>query len=398
MFGFLRKRKQPTPAEPEKTWRDAELFEGLSPSELDLVAPLIGERTIGKGELLVREGELASEIYLVEEGSLEIVKQDQEAQCERTIGEISSGELIGEVSMLDGLPLFATVRATSACQLLVLPFNALRPNPQEALSQTPQAKHKRGTYYKLLERVIRVLADKVRDQADDSLADAKRHAAVGKFLINILVLLCLYSFLLSGLTLLGKHVPSTSFISIPMQIVFALGSWRFIRSTGYPLEQFGLSSRHLFSSALEAIFFTVPVLGLLVGIKWLVLWLNGNPRGLPLIAYTDVAARLSESRVLTLLGIYALTCVVQELIVRGALQSSLQMFLSGPRAKLHAVFIAALLFSMTHLPMSFLFASLAFVPGLFWGWLFARRPNILGVTLSHIVVGGFVFFIMGVNI
>ncbi len=398
MFDFLRRRKKQPPAEPEKTWRDAELFQGLSTSELELVAPLIGKRTIEEGELLVREGETASEIFLLESGSLEIVKQDQEAECERTIGEISPGELVGEVAMLDGLPLFATVRATSPCELLVLPFNALRPTAQEALSQAPQDNHKRGTYYKLLERVIRALADRVRDQADDSLADAKRRAAVGKFLINILVLLCLYSYLLSGLTLLGKHVPSTSFISIPMQIVFALGSWRFIRSTGYPLEQFGLSSRHLLSSTLEAVVFTVPVLGLLVGIKWLVLWLNGNPRGVPLVAYLDVAARLSESRVLSLLGIYALTCVVQELIVRGALQSSLQMFLSGPRAKLQAVLIAALLFSMTHLHMSFLFASLAFVPGVFWGWLFARRPNILGVTLSHIVVGGFVFFIMGVNI
>jgi membrane protease YdiL (CAAX protease family) len=53
---------------------------------------------------------------------------------------------------------------------------------------------------------------------------------------------------------------------------------------------------------------------------------------------------------------------------------------------------------MTHLHMSFLFATLAFLPGLFWGWLFSRRRNLVGVTLSHAVVGGYVFFILGVAI
>jgi membrane protease YdiL (CAAX protease family) len=38
------------------------------------------------------------------------------------------------------------------------------------------------------------------------------------------------------------------------------------------------------------------------------------------------------------------------------------------------------------------------VPGLFWGWLYARRPNLIGPTISHIAVGAFVFFIMGVNV
>jgi hypothetical protein len=124
----------------------------------------------------------------------------------------------------------------------------------------------------------------------------------------------------------------------------------------------------------------------------------GSLGNLPLIEYPNVMERLGSSDVLPLFAIYVLASAVQELIVRGALQSSLQMFLTGRRRITKAVVVSALLFSVTHLHMSFLFATLAFVPGLFWGWLFARRPNLIGPILSHVAVGAFVFFIMGVNV
>lgn len=55
------------------------------------------------------------------------------------------------------------------------------------------------------------------------------------------------------------------------------------------------------------------------------------------------------------------------------------------------------MFSVNHLHLSFLFALLAFIPGLFWGVLFHRRPNLVGPTLSHFVVGGYVFFVLGIG-
>ena len=94
----------------------------------------------------------------------------------------------------------------------------------------------------------------------------------------------------------------------------------------------------------------------------------------------------------------ALSSAVQELIVRGALQSSLESFLTGENSKRNAIIVSGLLFAVTHLHMSFLFAALVLLPGMFWGWLFARRRNLLGVTLSHIVVGAFVFFVLGIKL
>jgi membrane protease YdiL (CAAX protease family) len=63
-----------------------------------------------------------------------------------------------------------------------------------------------------------------------------------------------------------------------------------------------------------------------------------------------------------------------------------------------AIVVCALLFGISHLHISYLFALAALVPGLFWGWLFSRRPNLVGVWLSHVCVGTYVFFILGINL
>jgi membrane protease YdiL (CAAX protease family) len=90
-----------------------------------------------------------------------------------------------------------------------------------------------------------------------------------------------------------------------------------------------------------------------------------------------------------------ISSAVQELIVRGALQSSLEMFLTGPRRVKNAILVSGLLFAALHIHIGFVLALVAFVPGLFWGVLYARKRNLIGVTLSHIAVGVYAFFILG---
>jgi len=400
MFGWF-KRKEALPEEQPLSWREAALFRNLEGQQLDALAPHVRERTLASGEELVREGDPADELFLLRSGSMELLKRDEDLEKDVRIDTVGAGDVVGEVALFDELPRFATVRALGKCELYVVAFRNLRPTMDLVArsSLDPRPKSMRRAYHKLLENLAGALADRLRARANETVKDERRKAAVGQFLINILILICLYTFMLSGLAQLGSRAPAnTSAISIPMQILFAIGSWKFMRSTGYPLADFGLSAKHLGWSLLEAIFFTAPVLAIITGIKWVVLYLKGSSNQVPLIQHVDIPARLSDKQVLTWLSIYAFTCLVQELIVRCALQSSLQMFLTSKRKVLHAVFVSALLFSMTHLHMSFLFALLAFVPGLFWGWLFARRPNLAGVTLSHIAVGGYVFFIMGVRL
>ncbi|MCA9621023.1 MAG: cyclic nucleotide-binding domain-containing protein [Myxococcales bacterium] len=392
MFGFGKKKRALA------SHRETKLFQGLSDAELEAVEADVRERKVAPGERVVTEGSRATELFIVAEGEVAIVRGEGEER--RELGRLGPGEVVGEMALFDELPRAASVDATKPTRLWVVDFHDLRPRRgDEAVSAAGKARSEalRGAYPKLLENLAGVMADRVRFQNERLAEGARRHEAMGRFVISTLVLVCLYTFVLSGLDLLGEKAPAnTTMVSLPIQIVFALGSVWFIRGSGYPLATFGLGFRHLLGSLVEAIIFTIPALLVVVAIKWLVI--QASDSAAPLIAHPDVAARLAEPDVTRWLIIYTITCFVQELIVRGAIQSGLSLFVTGPRKDLWAIVVAALLFSMTHLHISFLFASLAFLPGLFWGWLYARRPNLLGVTLSHAVVGGFVFFIAGTSL
>lgn len=387
MFGwFSRKVKRPT-------WAEAAIFAPLSQDALRVLEGFVESREFAPGELVVAEGEPASELHVVRRGTLEVCKRDPNSGREHRIASLGSGDLIGEVGVVGELPRSASVRSLDPCELWVLRFHELK---QRAAKEAADGPH-RSAYHELVTCVARQMSVRLRDNADAALASEVRRAAMGQFMVNVLILLCLYVILLSALPAVSSRLPSsTSYISIPLQVVFAIGSISFIRSTGYPLRLFGLSYQHALGSLVEAVILTIPFLGVVTAIKWLLITVVPAYQGARLIEYPDVMARLTSPGIPPLVAVYALSSIVQELIVRSAMQSSLQMFLTGPRARPQAILLSALLFAVTHLHMSPLFAALAFVPGIFWGFLYARRPNLLGVSLSHTVVGAYVFFILGV--
>ena len=95
------------------------------------------------------------------------------------------------------------------------------------------------------------------------------------------------------------------------------------------------------------------------------------------------APRLSPGLLLA----YVVFIPFQELIYRGGLQGALEHFLSGPRAKWQAIFASNIIFSAAHLYISPGFSLVAFFTGLFWGWLYARQKGLIGVSVSHILLG-----------
>lgn len=390
MFGwFQRKSKRPS-------WAEASIYGGLDDDALRAIADFVEVRELAADAFLVREGEPASELYALQSGRLEVLKRDPQTGREHRIAGIEPGRMVGEIGVLGGFPRTASVRALEHSRLVALEFQELR---KRAESDKRADAPLRRPYQQIVSNVARLMSTRLRDNAQAALVREVRAAAMGQFLVNVLILLCVYVVLLSALPNVSRHLPnSTSFVSIPLQIVFAIGSWAFIKSTGYPLHLFGLSYRHALGSLIEATIFTIPFLGLITAVKWLVITIGSDSGAVPLFEHPEPLVHLQAPGVAALFGVYALSSIVQELIVRCALQSSLQMFLTGPRARQRAILLSALVFSVTHLHMSPLFAMLAFVPGVFWGYLYARRPNLLGVSLSHTAVGGFVFFVLGTNI
>ena len=56
------------------------------------------------------------------------------------------------------------------------------------------------------------------------------------------------------------------------------------------------------------------------------------------------------------------------------------------------------LFSATNVHMmSGLLGVIVFIPGLFWGWLYARQGNLIGVSISHLFVGWTALFFLNLE-
>ena len=81
------------------------------------------EMIIEKGDYLIKEGEDSTEMYFLKQGTMEVLKK--RGLIDQTIGNIYSGELVGEMSFLDKEPRCASVRALTQCELVVIKHEKL---------------------------------------------------------------------------------------------------------------------------------------------------------------------------------------------------------------------------------------------------------------------------------
>src|SRR5438876_11480108 len=90
-------------------------FEGLDERELDAIAATVARREYGTGEvLLVEDGTPAAAFYVIRDGSMELVHEDE------VIDVLEPGEGFGDPSLLTGLAPASPGRAPvrSVCYLL----------------------------------------------------------------------------------------------------------------------------------------------------------------------------------------------------------------------------------------------------------------------------------------
>jgi CRP-like cAMP-binding protein len=75
-------------------------------------------RVYADGEVVVRQGEIGSEMFVIQSGKVGVYVED-EAQ-ERLLRTLDSGELFGELALFDHQVRSATIRAHGKAQILTL--------------------------------------------------------------------------------------------------------------------------------------------------------------------------------------------------------------------------------------------------------------------------------------
>ncbi len=363
--------------------RKNSLFEGLSEEQIKTLFSISREITLDSGCFLMHEGDPAREIFLIIEGRLEISRYNAKHKQNHVIATLKAGDTVGEVALLDRGSRSATACAATFCRLRCISFDDL-----QAIAESDKAIY--SIFYHLSKNIgqrLRHSNDVALQALEKQLDEFKTRVTLGNFFVYIVIMLSLFTFSLDGLKYIMNVGKNSSYITLPLTLAFFVFFIFFIKSSNFPLSTFGLTLNNWKRAVLEGFVFTIPIAAVIVGVKWLLIHYLPHYAGRPLIE--GLAAMNADPKTWwTFLFIYILLVApLQEFLSRGGLQGPLEEFLSSKYKVPLAILVSNLLFAALHLFMSLEIGLLVFVPGVYFGWLYSRTHNLLGVWIAHALVG-----------
>ena len=102
------------------TLQNYSLFGGLMEDQIDKVLELMEYKTYEPGDILMEEGERNDKIYFILEGKVEIIKGG------RILVELSVGDTVGEMEVLDVMPSAATGKVIETSRIASISNKAIR--------------------------------------------------------------------------------------------------------------------------------------------------------------------------------------------------------------------------------------------------------------------------------
>ena len=98
------------------------LFRDLPPADRSTLEALLTRSVHAPGDIVFHEGDHAQAMYVIAEGTVEIVKQSSGA----VVAKLGQGDTFGELAFFDDRPRSAAVRARERTVVALLPYAALR--------------------------------------------------------------------------------------------------------------------------------------------------------------------------------------------------------------------------------------------------------------------------------
>jgi len=90
--------------------KKVDLLNGLSDSQLEKVAELCREQTFNADDIIFKENDKSSELYLIQDGLVEITLSVPEPGTEKSLVTLGNGQIFGEMALLDEGPRTASTR------------------------------------------------------------------------------------------------------------------------------------------------------------------------------------------------------------------------------------------------------------------------------------------------
>lgn len=366
------------------------LFQGISKTELLPLYQISTRVQIGPDQYLIREGETTKDIFFVLSGTFKVLKYDPAAQQSHTIGLIEPKDAIGEMALLDSGPRSASVLSVTHSRLRKISFSDLL----QAMQKTPELNllflHLASNVSRRLRQASELAFDALKAKAEEY----KTRNHMGYYLVIMFTILSVTAFSIPSLREFFHETSNTSYVTIPLLSILVATMFISNHWFQFPYSTFGLTLQNWKRAVLEGIFFTIPLMGLLVGLKWFLIQNQGVPLFNPYFLFPNPELQTVKTWIVFQL-FYVLFIPLQELTARGGVQSVLEKFLAGKYKVPLSIGMSSLVFSTFHLFLSGPVGVAAFLAGLYFGWLFSRTHNLLSPVIAHLLIGVWGLSILG---
>jgi len=214
---------------------------------------------------------------------------------------------------------------------------------------------------------------------EDLKQSIKNSEFISVFFAGILLLTVIYTVAFS----LIMYYPSVNtYIPRLTELGVLLLGLMTIRKSGLPLKTFGLTFNGWKNSLGSSLLFTAGVFVLMVLYR---VYLN---KSVGVSLYDIFPVKTFDWSVV----LYAPVSFIQELLARGIIQTAMIIHLVHRRKVWLSIFLVACIFGGSHLNYSLALAFASFLLSFGWGYLFHRNPTIVGVALSHFLIGNIAYF------
>ena len=370
-----------------ESFKNIPLFNDLNENQLEKLQEICTELNLKIGEVFIHEGKLEQRFFIIIEGSVEILKRNGDRFY--PLAKLSKGEIVGEMVLFENAARSASAKAIEPSTLLCFDLEKIK-NDSNYLD----------IYAKFTAFFGEKISKRLRYTNEVTVEVLKERLAIGSFAVNIITITTLYAICLQMLQKLKSYMSNSTAVTIIVLIMFCYFIISMMIKSGYPLKTFGITLENWKKSVTESIIYTIPFLIIIMALKFCIITFNPKFHHLslfdPMSIFKTAADVNLEVYFAALFG-YIIFVPIQELIVRSGIQSALQKFLSGSKKRTmwSSIFLSNVLFAGGHSHISFGFALSVFIPGIFWGWLYAKQNSLIGVSISHILIGVWGAFIIG---
>ncbi len=355
----------------------------LSPASRAALRDALRPVRFAPGDTLMRFQEASDHLLFLTEGEIRVHRPDGPDGVQVELGRLGPGRVVGELSFVTRAPRSATIDAVTAAAGWRLDYNVLDELMRDDAST-------RSVYRVIAEHAVEATArgdaGRVRDAVELSLA--------AKLLVTVIAIQSGTLIATGMMTELMSQVSSSTVMLIGYLLFITGIGVTYWRTVKLPRQAFGVTLEGWRPALVEALGASAVVMLATVAVKWALVSHYPAYAHVPIFDILDVTGAHGRTTAaqLRVVGASALAYAAvggfQELYARGMLQGQLYRFFS-PRTSnpWPAILVSNLLFASIHVSWSMSLTAMSFFGGLMWGWLYGRRPTLLGVTVSHVLLG-----------